>query len=84
MKSLTPEQAIALSHYKPIWDNFPYEERSSELTGNDEKVIAKIYQQWRGESIEINKCDECINEAFDRLMNELMNYEKAKQEAGQN
>ena len=83
-KELTPEQATALSHFRNIYDQFAYDDRCSELSGDDEKVIEKIYNQWRGLAINIRSCDECVNEAFDRVMKELIRYEKAKTEAGQN
>lgn len=62
---------LVLNNYLQIFLDFPYGERAPEFTGKDEKVIEDIYNRWRGtEEIVIN-CDECLEEAFNRLMIQL-------------
>lgn len=72
----TQEQHDILMTYRPLYDNVPYDERAAELTGEDEKIIEKIYNQWRGGNLTILSCDECVNEAFDRLMRECIKWEE--------
>ena len=74
----------ALVHFKPVFENFSYKvgsdefPRLDELTNDDERLIEKLYRQWRNERVDI-WCDECLNEAFNRLMNEVVQYEKDMQ-----
>jgi hypothetical protein len=83
-QTLTEEQCTVLASYLQIFESVHKDFRAAELSGDDEKIIEKIYNQWRGTVVNIRSCDECVNEAFDRLMNEYTQHEKAKHETGKN
>lgn len=76
-----------LVHFKPIWEQYPYQDgednfpRVNELSNDDERLIARCYQDWRISQNSYERvdlwCDECLNEAFNRLMTEVIEFEKA-------
>lgn len=75
----TPSHYITLSPYRHIYYTFKYGDRAPEFTFADEKILEKIYNEWRGTREVVSSCDECIEEAFERLMKEMIEFEKRQQ-----
>jgi len=68
---LTPEHIEALETYRDIYDGFKEGDRAGEFTLADEKQLERIYNEWRGTNEKVASCDECIELAFSRLMEEV-------------
>lgn len=85
-------QYIALQKYRHIYLTYPFQmgtdvddpktfPRVARLNDEEKAEIAQLYKDWRGEAAkdeEIDCCNECLNETFNRLMVAMIEYEKAK------
>lgn len=69
---ISDSDILILNNYLQIFHNFPYGERAPEFTGKDEQIIEDIYNRWRGTATHVIDCDECLEEAFNRLMLQMI------------
>lgn len=82
MSDLRQDHISILNKFRDIYLTYPYSTgdhefpRIEHLTPSDEIVIESIYKDWRGENVDFH-CDECLNEAFDRLMKAMIEQETA-------
>lgn len=76
MSELRPQHHFALNLYRHIYYTYGYGDRAPYFTGEDEKVIERIYNEWRNTNIKVSSCDDCIEESFNRLMEQVLKEEK--------
>lgn len=62
--------------FMEICNMFPKGDRAPELGHKQEKEIELIYNEWRGSRHVIAGCDDCIEEALERLFSEATAYGK--------
>lgn len=69
LRSLT---SIYLNNPFIDYEDFdPVYPRIMEMSPAQEKRVAEIYLKWRGRGYDL-ACDECMNEAFDRLIKKFV------------
>lgn len=76
MPELTLPLYHALNEYRHIYSWHKLGERAGEFSKEDEKRVERIYNMWRESNEIIIDCDECLEEAFERLMNACLEYER--------
>lgn len=81
-KQISQADMIILNSYIDIYQNFPYGNRAPELTRKDEIILEIIYNKWRGGQEVILDCDECVEEAFDRLCKQMLIQQGMRKEFG--
>lgn len=70
---LLQDEMITLNIYRAIYYTRKYGDRAQEFDRKDERIIELIYNRWRNLQGEvILDCDDCVEEAFDRLMKQML------------
>ncbi len=68
-----------MNNYRALYYAYPMDSRYDKFNKPDLEIIEKTYNDWRQSDTPIlfeDGCSSCVEEAFERLMNAMINFEK--------